>query len=106
MLQVLEGEQVTPGGDEDLQSEDEMKPDSASDFSKHVGKEVNDEGVSVIEIMASHMAVKVNNRDSRIYIMESTEIGPGLSPAVLPGMKDLLLQDAGASVYTPPDYPS
>ena len=52
--------------------ENEMKPDSASDFSKHVDKEVNDEGVSVIEVMVSHMAVKVNNRDSRIYIMEST----------------------------------
>ena len=55
-----------------LQSKDKWKPDSASDFSKHVDKEFNDEGVSVIEVMVSHMAVKVNNRDSRIYIMEST----------------------------------
>ena len=55
-----------------LQSKDKVKPDSASDFSKHVGKEVNDEGVPMIEITFSHMAGMVNNRDSRIYSMKST----------------------------------
>ena len=48
-----------------LQSKDNWNPNSASDFSKYIDKEVNDEGGTMLEVIFNHKVGMVNNSNSQ-----------------------------------------